>query len=129
MVPIQRSNVFSIDAEYDLSNVWTIGGKLGFRLTESAPDAEVALSANDAWLVVANARYHLVNEWDVLVEARNLTAVDSETSNFGVLAGAYKQLGPHVEVGVSYNFGTFSDDLTDLIQDDQGVEINFIAKF
>ncbi|MCX7301086.1 MAG: hypothetical protein NTX73_12070 [Rhodobacterales bacterium] len=129
MVPIQRSNVFSIDAEYDLSNVWTIGGKLGFRLTESAPDAEVALSANDAWLAVANARYHLVNEWDVLVEARNLTAVDSETSNFGVLAGAYKQLGPHVEVGVSYNFGTFSDDLTDLIQDDQGVEINFIAKF
>jgi hypothetical protein len=32
-------------------------------------------------------------------------------------------------IGGSYNFGEFSDDLTDLVADDQGAEINLIAKF
>jgi hypothetical protein len=32
-------------------------------------------------------------------------------------------------VGVGYNFGKFSDDLTDLTQDDQGLFLNLVAKF
>lgn len=41
----------------------------------------------------------------------------------------YKHVGNNVKVGVGYNFGTFSDDLTDLSRDDQGAFLNFIAKF
>lgn len=32
-------------------------------------------------------------------------------------------------VGVRYNFGSFSDDLTDLNTDNQGILLNLIAKF
>lgn len=127
--PLQRSHVFSIDGEYDLTEKWTVGGKFGFRLTNSAADADYPLEQNNAWLAVANARYHLVHEWDLLVEARNLTTIDAQTSNFGLLVGAYKQVGPNIMVGASYNFANFSDDLTDLIQDDQGAQINIIANF
>jgi hypothetical protein len=127
--PLQRSHVFSIDAEYALSPRWTLGGKLGGRLSETAADAASAFARNDAWLAVVNARYHLVHEWDVLVEARRLGAVEGGTSATGAVLGVYRQIGPHVMLGASYNFGAFSDDLTDLVQDDRGAEINLIAKF
>jgi hypothetical protein len=127
--PLQRSHIFSIDAEYDVSQRWTLGAKLGIRLAESAVDADSPFLQNDAWLAVATARYHIVNEWDVLVEARNLTTDQADTADFGALVGVYKQVGENVMIGGSYNFGQFSDDLTDLVADDQGAEINLIAKF
>jgi hypothetical protein len=129
LAPLQRSHVFSLDAEYDLSPRWTIGGKIGGRFGDSAADEDSDFVTNDAWLAVANARYHLVHDWDVLVEGRNLTTIQSGTANFGAVVGVYKQIGQHVMVGGSYNFGEFSDDLTDLTQDDQGAEINLIANF
>jgi hypothetical protein len=79
----------SIDASYDLDRNWTLGGKLGYRSTQSA----------------------------------------AGTTQTGVLGAVYKHLGNNVKVGVGYNFSTFSDDLTDLTQDDEGAFINLIAKF
>ncbi len=35
----------------------------------------------------------------------------------------------NVYFGVGYNFGRFSDDLTDLVEDDQGAFINLVASF
>ena len=127
--PLQRSHIFSIDAEYDVSPRWTLGAKLGGRLADSAVDADSPFVSNDAWLAVATARYHIVNEWDVLMEVRNLTTLQADTTNLGALVGVYKQVGENVMIGGSYNFGEFSDDLTDLVADDQGAEINLIAKF
>lgn len=127
--PLQRSHVFSFDAEFDVSPRWTLGAKLGGRLAESAVDADSPFASNDAWLAVATARYHIVNEWDMLLEARNLTAIQADTANFGALVGVYRQVGQAVMIGGSYNFGSFSDDLTDLVADDRGAEINLIAKF
>jgi hypothetical protein len=92
-------------------------------------DADSPFVSNDAWLAVATARYHIVNEWDVLLEMRNLTTIQADTSDFGALVGVYKQVGENVMIGGSYNFGEFSDDLTDLVADDRGAEINLIAKF
>ena len=127
--PRQRSHVFSVDASYDLNRHWTIGGKLGYRSAETAPDGDSAFSQNDAWLAVANARYHWVNEWDALLEVRQLNLVQAETSETSFLGAVYRHVGDHVKVGVGYNFGSFSDDLTDLTFDDQGAFINVIAKF
>jgi hypothetical protein len=127
--PLQRSHIFSIDAEFEVSPRWTLGAKLGGRMAESAVDADSPFTSNDAWLAVATARYHIVNEWDVLLEARNLTTIQADTTDFGALVGVYKQVGENVMIGGSYNFGEFSDDLTDLVADDQGAEINLIAKF
>lgn len=127
--PRQRSQVLSVDASYDLNRHWTVGGKLGYRSAETAADSTADFAQNDAWLAVANARYHLVYDWDALLEVRQLNLVQAETSETSVLGAVYKHLNPNVKVGIGYNFGSFSDDLTDLQQDDQGAFINVIAKF
>ena len=127
--PRQQSHVFSLDATYDVSQKWTLGGKLGFRLGKSAPDSVLPLVQNDASLVVLNARYHLTHQWDVLLEGRALQAPQAGVAEFGALATVNRQVGQNVMVGLGYNFGSFSDDLNDLSQDDQGLFLNLVAKF
>ena len=127
--PRQKSHVLTLDAEYDLNRYWTVGGKVGFRLSESAATATSAFAQNAAWLVVATARYHIVHKWDALVEARVFGAVQAQTTEIGLLGAVYRHFGNNMEVGVGYNFGSFSDDLTDLVQDDKGAFVNLIAKF
>ncbi len=127
--PRQQSHVFSIDATYDVNPRWTLGGKLGFRLSNSAPDAATPLAKNDAGLAVLNARYHLTHEWDLLLEGRYLDARQSGITDTGVLATAYRQFGPNVMLGLGYNFGNVSDDLTDLTTDVEGVFLNLVTQF
>ncbi len=127
--PRQRSHVLSVDATYDMTQKWTLGAKLGVRLGESAPTSTAAFAKNDASLMVLNARYHLTHQWDLLVEGRALNARQAGFSEMGVVGSAYRHFGQNLMLGVGYNFGQFSDDLTDLTQDDQGVLINLIAKF
>ncbi|MEP3296602.1 hypothetical protein [Tateyamaria sp.] len=127
--PRQKSHVLSLDASYDLDRQWTVGGKIGGRFSESSPNATSAFQANDAWLLVANARYHVTHKWDVLVEGRVLRAQQAGTTELGLLGAAYRHVGNNYKLGVGYNFGKFSDDLTDLTFDDRGMFINLIAKF
>ena len=42
-------------------------------------------------------------------------------------SGIYRYLGKHFKVGAGYNFTDFSDDLTDLSYDHQGVFVNFVG--
>lgn len=127
--PRQKSHVLSVDASYDLDRQWTIGGKAGLRFSESAPNATTAFQENDAWLLVANARYHVTHKWDVLLEGRVLKAEQAGTTEYGLLGAAYRHIGNNYKLGIGYNFGKFSDDLTDLTFDDRGMFINLIAKF
>ncbi|MBT0957858.1 hypothetical protein IV417_10690 [Alphaproteobacteria bacterium KMM 3653] len=127
--PVQRSHVLSLDASYDLNEHWTLGGKLGYRLSETAPDASSELVTNNAGLAVINARYHLVHNWDILLEGRALWLEQSELTETSILGAVYRHVGNHVKVGVGYNFGSFSDDLNDLVHDDKGMFVNVIAKF
>lgn len=127
--PRQRSHVFSVDGLYDLSQRWTLGARLGLRLAETAASPTDAFADNDAVLGVASARYHMVNKWDGLIEIRRLDLRQAGTSDTGVVAALYRQANPNVSVGVGYNFGTFSDDLTDLTRDDQGLFLNLLAQF
>ena len=127
--PRQESHVFSIDAEYDLNQRWSVGAKLGARLTQSAPDDSTSMTRNDAVLAVLNARYHFVHNWDVLIEARHLEADQAGLSETSAVGTIYRHIGPNLKLGVGYNFGRFSDDLTDLTYDDKGAMINLIAKF
>lgn len=123
----QRSTVFSVEANYDLSRNWTIGGKLGGRLSET--NDGTGWIENDALLAVANARFNLVHKWDVLLEARHLDLTDVGSSETSALGAVYRHVGNNTQIGLGYNFGSFSDDLTDIEQDDQGLFLNIVAKF
>lgn len=124
--PRQKAHIFSIDASFDLNRNWTVGGKVGGRLSDQ--DSGTGFVSNNATLGVVNLRYHAVHKWDFLLEARQLDAQDVGTQ-FGVLAAAYRHFGNNLKVGVGYNAGSFSDDLADVTYDDKGVFINVIGKF
>ena len=125
--PKQKSHILSLDASYDVNQRWTLGGKIGVRNAES--DSGGGFVENNAWLAVANARFHVVHKWDLLGELRALNSVSTGTVDYGAVLAGYRHLGNNFKFGVGYNFGRFTDDLRDLTYDDQGVFINVIAKF
>jgi hypothetical protein len=127
--PIQESHVVSIEGNYDINRYWTIGAKIGGRFSESAIDDATPLTRNDAALAIVNARYNVVQNWDVLVEARQFEAFDAELSETSFLGVVSRSLGDNAKVGVGYNFGSFSDDLTDLTYDDQGAFLNVVVSY
>lgn len=127
--PIQRSHVLSADGIYELNERWEVGAKLGLRISESAPDGNTPLVENNAYLAVANARWHVVSSWDALFEVRSLHLESSGQTETGFLGAVYKHAGNNWKVGLGYNFTNFSDDLTDLTYDDKGVFLNVVAKF
>lgn len=123
----QRSTVFSLEANYDLNRHWTLGGKVGGRMSET--NDGTGWIDNDAYLLVGNARYNMVDNWDILLEARHLDLVDAGSQETSALGAVYRHVGDNAKIGVGYNFGSFSDDLTDITRDDQGLFLNIIAKF
>lgn len=127
--PVQESHIVNLEGNYALNTEWTLGGKLGYRGSLSAPEKGEVMVQNDALLAVANARYHLLKDWDVLLEARHFEAIDADFSETGGLAAAYKQVGKNLTVGLGYNFTTFSDDLADLTYDDEGLFLNIVAAY
>ena len=79
-------------------------------------------------LYVLRADWHMIHRWDVLVEGRLLELPDAQDQRSGILAGVYRHLGNHIKLGVGYNFSDFSDDLTDLDYNHQGLFVNLIGK-
>jgi hypothetical protein len=53
---------------------------------------------------------------------------EAEDRRAGALVGMYQHIGENLKVGVGYNFTDFSDDLTDLSYNSQGVFFNFVGK-
>lgn len=126
---LQHSHILSLDAEYDLNPQWSIGGKIGYRASETAAAGTNNFTSNNAWLALANARYHMTHTWDLLGEVRMLHSESADTTDYGALLAGYRHVGDNVKLGLGYNFGRFSDDLADLTHDEKGLFLNLIAKF
>ena len=63
------------------------------------------------------------------LKARVLYSPEAQQTDFGALVAVYRHVGNNAKIGIGYNFGRFSDDLTDLTKDDEGVFLNVIGKF
>lgn len=128
--PAQRSHILSADFVYDISNRWTVGAKYGYRRGEVSADRTVSsFTTSTAHLAVLRADYHYVKNWDAFAEARMLKATEIGSVDYGFVAGIYRHVGDNLKIGVGYNFGKFSDDITDLTHDDGGVFLNVVGKF
>lgn len=126
---IQRSHILAADVSYDLNQRWTLGGKYAYRMGELATDrVNPEYFKSRAHLFVMRADWHLVRHWDFLVEGRLLELTDADDRRSGFLTGVYRHFGNHLKVGLGYNFTDFSDDLTDLSFDSQGVFLNIVGK-
>ncbi|MBJ6801589.1 OmpA family protein [Geomonas propionica] len=125
---MQRSHIASVDAMYDLTPRWTIGGKYAYRLGQVSMDrVNPEYFDSSAHLFVARVDWHFLHKWDALAEGRLLDLPDAQDRRSGVLLGIYRHLGNNFKVGAGYNFSDFSDDLTDYSYRHQGVFVNVVG--
>ncbi|MGI9402067.1 MAG: TonB-dependent receptor [Rhizobiaceae bacterium] len=127
--PQQKSHIISGDVIYDLNELVSVGGKYGarFGMISSAYDSNFEYSS--AHLAALRFDLHVVHNWDLMVEGRMFWLPELDQVHYGVLAGIYRHIGNNLKFGIGYNFGRFSDDLTDLTLDDSGVFVNVVGKF
>ena len=122
---IQKSHVAAVDMTYDFTSRLTLGAKYAYRLGQVSLDrVDPEFFENNASLYVLRADYRFRENWEVLVETRLLDMPDLDESKAGALAAVSRYFGDHVKLGLGYNFTDFSDDLTDLSFDHQGLFLN-----
>ena len=122
---IQKSHVGALDLTYELTPSWSIGGKYAYRLGQISLDRDdPQFFDNTAMLYVVRTDLRVREQWELLLEGRLLDMNDLEEQRGGALVAVSRYIGDHFKVGVGYNFTDFSDDLTDLSYDHQGLFLN-----
>lgn len=125
----QRSQVLAVDATYDLTARWSIGGKYAYRNSEVRLGRETGpWFDSDAHLYIVRADWHVVRNWDFLIEGRMLKVDQADDEKAGALVAIHRHLGEHFKLGVGYNFTEFSDDLTHYDYDAEGWFVNLVGK-
>jgi outer membrane protein OmpA-like peptidoglycan-associated protein len=126
----QKSKVFAIDTTYDLTQRWTIGGKVAMRTGElrASRDESQPWFKSKATLYALRADYKIVRNWDFLVEGRELRA-DESGRRSGYLGALYYHINENVKFGGGYNFADFTDDVTNLSYRSRGPFLNLIGKW
>jgi len=127
--PLQVSHVFSIDGSYDLSTRLTLGTKYGFRTSRIAERGTNTFVDNTAHLGIMRLDWNVVHKWDLLAEGRVLATEGISATDLGALLALYRHFGNNAKVGLGYEWGQVSDDLTDINYTGSGVFLNMIAKF
>jgi hypothetical protein len=127
--PQQRSHVLSVNGSYDLNEALTLGAKVGYRKSEVAARGTGAFVDNTAMLAAIRLDWHIVHKWDIMAEGRLLRTKETGTDETGALIGVYRHIGNNAKLGIGYEWGNVSDDLTDLDYTNQGIFLNLVAKF
>ena len=127
--PEQRSTVASLNASYDLSQRLTLGAKLAYRSSEVADRGSDVFVDDRATLTALRLDWHALHQWDVLGEVRSLRGLDTGETGTGALLGVYRRVNDNVKVGLVYEWGDVSDDVTDLDYDNQGLFLNIVGTF
>jgi outer membrane protein OmpA-like peptidoglycan-associated protein len=127
----QKSSVFAIDATYDLTQRWTIGGKYAWRRGElrASRDDSAQWFASSAELAIVRVDWKVIRSWSWMAELRSLKAKELGDRRTGWLTAAYYHVNENFKVGVGYNFTDYSDNLTDLSYRSHGFFINALGKF
>ena len=126
---IQKSHILSVDMTYQLTHRWSIGGKYAQRFGEVSTDrVNPQFFENDASLYIVRLDWHVLSKWDALIEGRVLDVETAGDTRSGFLVAGYRHFGENIKLGIGYNFTDFSDDLTDLDYDSEGLFINIIGK-
>ncbi len=127
--PLQISHVFSIDGNYDLTTRLTLGAKYGFRTSRIADRGTEDFVDNTAHLGILRLDWNIVHKWDMLAEGRVLVTEGASLTDTGALLAIYRHFGNNAKLGLGYEWGKVSDDLTEIDYTGSGLFLNLIAKF
>lgn len=126
----QRSHILSADVAYDVMPQLTIGAKYGLKLGQRTLNAASNnFYSSTAHLGIVRADFHIVKNWDALLEGRILHHQENQQTKYGALVGVYRHIGDNFKIGGGYNFSSISDNLTNTDANASGWFINAIAKF
>jgi hypothetical protein len=81
---------------------------------------------NATQLALLRVDWRFRKNWESVADVRMPELRDISQRRQGALASIYRYLGPKMKVGIGYNFTAFSDDLTDLSFDHNGLFLNLI---
>ena len=110
--PDEKSHILSAQMSYQLNSKWTFGSQVSMKMYGIRTDRDAGdWYERKLYLGALRANYHLIKNWDAMVEAHLLSIEDAGMKK-GFLVGVYRDVGEHVKMGVGYNFTDFSDDLT-----------------
>ena len=71
----------------------------------------------------------MIHSWDITAEFRKLSFLQAKTTQNGSLIAVYHHLGNNLKLGIGYQNGNVSDNITDLTYAGQGIFINLVVKF
>jgi hypothetical protein len=98
-------------------------------MSEVADRGTNAFSPNTATLGALRLDWHVVHQWDLMVEGRVLYTEESDTTETGAVVGVYRHLNDHIAVGVGYEWGNVSDDLANIDYDGGDLFLNLVGRF
>ncbi len=130
----ERSNIFSVEAIYDIDAKWQLGEKIAWKNSQiiskiadnSSTNENKINAASDTYLWINRLNYRASDDWDVYGEYRILENRQAEDRKSGFLVGVNKGLGNSMKLGLGYNFTDFNDDLTDLDYIYRGLFVNLV---
>jgi len=128
----QKSNIVSVDASYDVSPKWTLGGKYAHRAGSVTSNREsLDFTKSQADLGVLRLDYHATHRWDAVLEGRYLNIGNGVITRTGGLAGVYRHVNDNAKIGVGLTWGGIEEEYlaTTGKQDDFGWYLNVIGKF
>lgn len=127
--PQQKSHIFSVDVDYDLSPKLSLGAKYGYRRSQLRDRSSGDESTSTAHLGILRLDWHVVHKWDAMLEGRVMYTEESDLTETGAVAGLYRHLGNNAKLGFGYEWGEVSDDMADITYEGRGAFVNLIAKF
>ena len=126
----QKSQIYTLEGTYRYNPVWEFAAKLGRRTGELRSGRGIGeFFKSTVNFSALQTRYHIVKQWDALLEFRTLKVVEDNSTRNGWLVGIDRHIGQHFKVGIGYNFTDFSDDLKLTDYEYKGWFINLVGKY
>ena len=126
----QRSLISSIEALYDLTRFWSVGGKLAHRGSEIRLERNAGdWIRNDASLAAARVRYKANFGIDATAAYHWLSSRETDSLRHGALLTIGRRVGDNLTFAVGYNFTSFDDNLGNDSYDVRGWFVNLIGTY
>ena len=128
----QRSEILSVDAAYDISQKWTLGGKYAHRSGAVTSNREsLDFTSSTADLGVLRLDYHATHQWDIHVEGRYLDIGGGVIERLGGQAGVYRHMNDNAKLGLGLTWGGIEEEYLGALEDDDdiGWYLNLVGKF
>jgi uncharacterized repeat protein (TIGR01451 family) len=128
----QKSQIASLDASYDISPRFTLGGKYAYRAGSVTSSREsLDFTRSEAELAIIRLDFHATHKWDAVVEGRRLDIGNGVIVRDGGLLGVYRHVNDNAKIGLGLTWGGIEEEYLAATskENDIGWYLNVVGKF